>query len=156
MGTHEHLESVNVLNGVLHRRIVIGIGRCLVGADRVGVAVLRSPFALSLHICAADEFDTGDITLFGGILMYPLQVRHTVVAVHLKGGKNNCPLLIIYTHGLVGKIVDGILETVVLGIDKDPYVVVIGPLAKGKKSLLKLFVFSFLCLSEGLPLFRCF
>ena len=145
-----------MLNCILHSCIVIGICSGLGRADRVRITHLSSALAFCLHIGSAYKFDTGDITIGLGILEDPLKVRHAVVAIHLKGSKYDGAALVEFPHRLVCQVVKCILEAVVFSIYKDTYIIVVCPLAKCEKSLFKLFVLNLFCLSQGLPLLRCF
>ena len=76
------------------------------------------------------------------------------MAVHLQGGEDDGPLLVVEPHHLVCLGVNGILEAIVLGIDDKPYIVVIGPLAESCEPFLIGLEFLFFLLGERLPLFR--
>lgn len=52
------------------------------------------------------------------------------MTIHLQGSEYDRTFLVELTHRLIGKRIDGILETIILGVHQDTDVVIVSPAGK--------------------------
>ena len=152
--THKHLEVIQVIHRIFHSRIVVVIRSLLVFADRIGITHLGRTCALLFHVSATHKLHTGDVVLLHSVFIDPLQIRHTIVAIHLQRRENDRTLLVKLTHSLIRQLVNRILETVILGIHQDTHIIVIRTLAEGHEAIAELTELLYLLNTQLTPLLR--
>ena len=105
-----------MIHGETNRRIIILVRGLLILTNRIGIIQRRRTGTLRFHISPAHEFHAGDIISRHGVIVDTTQIRHPVMTIHLQGGEYDRTFLVELTHRLIGKRIDGILETIILRI----------------------------------------
>ena len=156
MRSHEEFETIDVIHNKLNTGIVVLVGCLFVFADRIGIAHGSRTCTFLFHVGSSYELDTWNVTFLQRIIINVLQIGHTVVTIHLQGGKDNGTFLVEFVHGLFCQCIDGILETVVLCIHQNTNLILIGTFTQGHEPIFEFTEFTHLFDGQFTPLFRCF